>query len=194
MLCLSCHRLCPGSICEHCRALLRPAPDRVLSPGVRLLSGFEHSGPARILIHQLKYRGITAYADLIAGMVAPRLLPLPLVPIPRAWTRRARYGVDPAMVLARAIAKVTRVPVRTALVTPIHTTKRAGGDHRRPVLPFRLKVMPASQVVLVDDVVTTGATLEMAIAVLGAERVALAVAANAAPAVSSLRSQQPGQH
>ncbi len=54
--------------------------------------------------------------------------------------------------------------------------------------------MPVSQVVLVDDVVTTGATLEMAIGVLGAERVALAVAANAAPPVSSLRSQQPGQH
>jgi hypothetical protein len=43
-------------------------------------------------------------------------------------------------------------------------------------------------------VVTTGATLEMAIGILGAGRVALAVAANAAPAVSSLRSQRPGPH
>jgi predicted amidophosphoribosyltransferase len=61
-------------------------------------------------------------------------------------------------------------------------------------LPFHLRVMPESPIVLVDDVVTTGATLEMAIGILGAGRVALAVAANAAPAVSSLRSQRPGPH
>lgn len=46
--------------------------------------------------------------------------------------------------------------------------------------------MPATGVVLVDDVVTTGRTLETAIALLGPEKVALAVSANAAPPVSSL--------
>jgi predicted amidophosphoribosyltransferase len=142
----------------------------------------------------LKYRGITSYAELVAVILGPRLPRLPLVPIPRAWSRRARFGIDPAMVLAAALAKVARVPVRTALSAPIHTPKRAGGDHRRPVLPFHLRVMPESPIVLVDDVVTTGATLEMAIGILGAGRVALAVAANAAPAVSSLRSQRPGPH
>jgi len=40
--------------------------------------------------------------------------------------------------------------------------------------------------VLVDDVVTTGKTLEAAIGLFGPERVALAVSANAAPPVSSL--------
>lgn len=157
-----------------------------------MIAGFEHTGPARVLVHQLKYWGITGYADLIASILGPRLPRLSLVPIPRAWSRRARFGVDPALVLALSLAKVARVPVRSALSPPIHTPKRAGGDHRRPVLPFRLRAMPESPIVLVDDVVTTGATLEMAIGVLGAERVALAVAANAAPAVSSLPSQSPG--
>ncbi len=53
--------------------------------------------------------------------------------------------------------------------------------------------MPEGPVVLVDDVVTTGATLEAAVAALGAGRVALAAVANAAPAVSSLRTRQTGQ-
>jgi predicted amidophosphoribosyltransferase len=192
VLCLACHRFTEQSVCANCRRLLRPASERVLAGGVRLIAGFEHTGPARVLVHQLKYRGITGYADLIASILGPRLPRLSLVPIPRAWSRRARFGVDPALVLAQSLAKVARVPVRSALSPPIHTPKRAGGDHRRPVLPFRLRAMPESPIVLVDDVVTTGATLEMAIGVLGAERVALAVAANAAPAVSSLPSQSPG--
>jgi hypoxanthine phosphoribosyltransferase len=90
------------------------------------------------------------------------------------------------VVLGERLARSIRVPVIKSLEAPIHTRRRAGGDHSRPVAPFRMTTVPASRVVLVDDVVTTGRTLEAAIAVLGAERVALAVCANAAPPVSSL--------
>lgn len=53
-------------------------------------------------------------------------------------------------------------------------------------MPFMISRMPATEVVLVDDVVTTGRTLEAAIGLLGSGNVALAVSANAAPPVSSL--------
>jgi predicted amidophosphoribosyltransferase len=150
------------------------------------MAAFEHSGPARALVHQLKYRGLTGYADLVAMMLAPSLPALPIVPVPRVWTRQLRYGLDPAVVLAESLGRSKGVPVIKSLVAPIYTRRRAGGDHSRPVAPFRITRMPASDFVLVDDVVTTGRTLEAAIGLLGPDRVALAVSANAAPPVSSL--------
>ncbi|HEY4584439.1 MAG TPA: hypothetical protein VIH32_02365, partial [Acidimicrobiia bacterium] len=169
-----------------CRSRMRPAPDRILSGGVRLVAAFEHSGPARELVHRLKYQGLTAYADLVAMVIAPSLPELPIVPVPRVWSRQLRYGLDPAVVLAERMAKMKAVPVIKSLVAPIHNRRRAGGDHSRPVAPFRITKMPATGFVLVDDVVTTGRTLDAAIGLLGPERVALAVAANAAATVSSL--------
>ncbi len=193
MLCQACFSATKGILCENCRGLMRPAPDRVLSGGVRLVAAFEHSGPARALVHQLKYRGLTGYADLVAMVLAPSLPALPIVPVPRVWARQLQYGLDPAVVLSGRLARSIRVPVIKSLSAPIHTRRRAGGDHSRPVAPFRLTTVPEGGVVLVDDVVTTGRTLEAAIELFGAERVALAVCANAAPQVSSLLAPKRGQ-
>ena len=191
MLCQACYRPARALLCERCRHLMRPAPDRILSGGVRLMAAFEHSGPARSLVHQLKYRGLTGYADLVTAVLAPLLPALPVVPVPRVWARQLKYGLDPAVVLAERIAKSKGVPVIKSLVAPIHTRRRAGGDHSRPVAPFRISRMPTTRFVLVDDVVTTGRTLEAAIGLLGPEKVALAVSANAAPPVSSLPAPIP---
>lgn len=179
MLCLVCHRPGRSALCLQCRASLRPAPDRVLAGGVRLISGFDHMGPAKTLVHHLKYRGITSYADLVAGVLAPRTPLLPLVPIPRALTRRVKYGIDPGRILAAKLSALTGAPVAPLLGAPLHSRRRAGGDHRRPVGPFRVHGPLPPAVVLVDDVVTTGATLEAAIESLGSDRVRMAIAANA---------------
>jgi len=166
-------------LCLQCRDRLRPAPDRVLAGGVRLISGFDHIGPAKTLVHHLKYRGITSYADLVAEVLAPRTPLLPLVPVPRALTRRVKYGIDPGRILAAKLSALTGAPVAPLLGAPLHSRRRAGGDHRRPVAPFRVHGPMPPAVVLVDDVVTTGATLEAAIEALGPNRVRVAIAANA---------------
>jgi predicted amidophosphoribosyltransferase len=114
-----------------------------------------------------------------------------MVPVPRVWTRQLRYGLDPAVVLAERLGRLKGVPVIKSLVAPIYTRRRAGGDHSRPVAPFRISRMPGTGFMLVDDVVTTGRTLEAAIGLLGSEKVALAVSANAAPPVSSLLGRGP---
>ncbi len=192
MLCQACHRFHSGHlICARCRQQIRLASDRLLPGGVRLVAAFEHSGPAKTLMHHFKYRGLTGYADLAASVLAERLPQLPLVPVPRARTRRIRYGIDPARALADRLAHHLGVPVLSLLQPPLHRQRRAGGDHSRVVTGFRLRHTPEGPVLVVDDVVTTGATMLSAITSIGEKHVRAVVAANAVPGSTSLRATKP---
>lgn len=156
------------------------------------MAPFEHDATAQRLVHLLKYRGVTDFAELVAELLSSRVPALPLVPIPRALTRRLKYGVDPALVIARALGRRLKAPVTSVLVPHLHSSRRAGRDHGRPVPAFRLWRPPPSEVMVVDDVVTTGATMSAATAALGVGRVRIAVAANSVSSVSSLSSPVTG--
>lgn len=157
-----------------------------MAGGIRLVAAFEHDGAAQRLMHLLKYRGVDEYADLAAQLLESRVPSLPLVPVPRAISRHLRYGVDPARVIASRLGRRIGAPVVSALVPFLHNGRRAGRDHRRPVRPFRARPLSYPEVIVVDDVVTTGATMAAAFAALGPERVRMAVAANSVSVVSSL--------
>jgi len=186
MICLTCHRPTPGTLCDRCRATLRPARERVLPGGIRLVSAFEHTGAATELIHHLKYRGLGGYPELVAEMIAPRLSARPLVPVPRAWSRRLKHGVDPALEIAAALARRLDVPVLRMLRARVHSPRRAGRDHSRVVRSFEPRGHVRDQVILVDDVFTTGATVSAAITSLGIDRVLAVVTANDASSGSIL--------
>jgi predicted amidophosphoribosyltransferase len=145
-----------------------------------LIAAFEHAGVARQLVHGLKYRGLTAYADLVVEEVVDRVPELPIVPVPRAWSRQVAYGVDPAREIARRLARARSLPLLDLLLPPVHSVRRAGGDHSRPPPGFTARAELSGWYVLVDDVVTTGATVRSATKTPGFERLALVVAANAA--------------
>lgn len=141
--------------------------------GVLVRAAFAHEGPARLLIHRLKYEASPRAAGVLAGFLAD-LVPgdaTAVVPVPRAVARRWRYGVDPARELAAALGARIGVPVVTALAPSVWWARRAGDPSRGRGSPRFRAVCPVPQdAVLVDDVITTGTTLAAAGASVGVMR------------------------
>jgi predicted amidophosphoribosyltransferase len=186
--CLACaaRSAATGSLCPGCAVGFAPGGARRLPGGVLVQSPFLHTGTARRLVHRLKYAAHPAAALLLADPMA-EVLPAGaavLVPVPRAYLRRWRYGVDPALELARAVSRVSGLPVVQALVPEWWHRRRAGpGPAARGMPCFQSRTALPAGAVLVDDVVTTGVTLGAAASALGGAR--LAVTATTAPACAA---------
>jgi predicted amidophosphoribosyltransferase len=181
-LACACRTADRGPLCRECSTGFTRGGARRLPGGVLVHSAFVHQGTARLLVHRLKYGAHPAVAALLAVPMAAGLPPgaAALVPVPRARLRLWRYGVDPALELARAIGRVSGLPVSRALSPYWWHRRRAGaGGVARGVSRFRARAAVPAGAVLVDDVVTTGSTLAAAAAALGGPRPA--VTATAAP-------------
>jgi predicted amidophosphoribosyltransferase len=139
-------------------------------------------GPARALIHNFKYRGIEPAGRFLAGAMAEMVPPgVDLVPLPRVEWRLLRYGIDPALTLARQLGAITGSQVSDLLLAATfgpHQASRPRG--RRGVPAFTLRRPPERPLILIDDVLTTGATIEGARKALGAA-VTGALTATASP-------------
>ena len=152
-----------GGICRSCAGSLHRATELRLRSGVLVRPLFVHEGPIRSAVHALKYRG----ADRVAEVVAPLLATLvpgdasALIPVPRALARTIRYGIDPGRVLARETARVAGLPVADVLRAPVHRRSQLR-ERRAQGLRFRSVGRPPRNAVLVDDVLTTGATITAA--------------------------------
>ena len=137
-----------------------------------------YQGPIRDLIHVLKFTGIDTVGgplgDALAARLGPLLPPADLVTfVPLHRWRRFRRGFNQAEEIARAMARRLGLPCE-ALLDRHRIGRRQVGLGRRDRLTalqncYRLRRRggpPGRRVLLVDDVITTGATMEACARVL----------------------------
>jgi ComF family protein len=160
--------------------------------------------PADTLVHALKYEGWRELAPLMGRAMAA--LPLPslsprgrrvVVPVPTTSTRVRRRGYNQALLLASSVAERLGLEMWEALVrkrggatqVALHPSQRRANvrgafQARKEVLP----VLRGVHVLLVDDVLTTGATAVAAATELdlaGVSEVTLLTYARALPFLRS---------
>jgi len=191
------------ALCASCRAVFVPPipdpPHATTAAGVAALhAAASFEGELVEWLHRFKYpergwRGLdpapaalveALFRDFAAKLALDGLRPEAVVPVPLHGSRVRERGFDPVYALARVAAQALGAPLAArALVRTRATPSQTGLDRaarRRNVseafaAPVRARPrLRGAEIVLVDDVVTTGATLNEAAAALraaGAARV-----------------------
>jgi ComF family protein len=180
-------------LCSRCLAAFRPPfreDDRFVAPDAETVVGsdlllaraaFAYEGPMRTALAALKYGGVARVARPLARAALPTLRrltavtgPAVLVPVPVHPARRRERGYDQADLLALELGRAAHVPMARCLVRVRHTTKQHRLDRAarlrnlRDAFAVRGPPTPPHRVILVDDIVTTTATLEACASVLRA--------------------------
>lgn len=187
-LCALCRDPCdyPDSICRHCeREVARLVATRTTLPGgLEVISAAPYEGIARELVTKMKF----ASRLTLAEVAAERMLRAWgatrnawLVSVPPAPSRARARGYDTAYVLARLVARAAMVSQVSVCLARDDGPRQVGRPRAERIAdPPRIRLLgpkvslPDDDLWLVDDVVTTGATLTACAEVLrsaGATRV-----------------------
>lgn len=146
-------------VCGHCQR--RPPPWQ------RLQVIGDYQLPYSMLIPQLKYSGQILLAPLLARLLADHLErddpPEAIIPVPLHWWRQWWRGFNQAEEIAITLSEITGIPCDTRLLrrtraTPQQTRLSAAQRRRNLRGAFHIQPHHYRHVVLLDDVVTTGAT------------------------------------
>ncbi len=187
-------------LCPACLAAVPALGAPLRRDDVRALdwlgAAYVFSGAIRRAIHRFKYERERARADHLGALIVPLLRHLPpqaaaphLIPVPLAAARLRERGYNQAAELARVVATTSGLPLDSGLLRTRSTRPQVGLDriarreNVRDAFVWGGTLLPATQLLLIDDVLTTGATADECAAVLkaaGARWVGLLTVARAA--------------
>lgn len=155
---------------------------------------YPYRRPVSRMARQLKYRGVSCLAEWMAQQMTNLYLTerFPgadaIVPVPMHPSRRRRRGFNQAQLLAQGLSARVGIPVCGCLVRTRDTPQQArlSGDRRRKNLEGAFLSGPEAEgkrLLIVDDVLTTGATVtECALALKRAGAVSVSALAFAGSA------------
>ena len=170
-----------------CGACLKQPP-----PFAATQAAFVYAFPLDRLLLRFKFHGDLAAGRLLAQLLGDRLVdderPQVLVPVPLHRSRLRERGYDQALELAKSLSRRTGIPLRARQLRRVHATARqselglsARQRNLRGAFAVAGHALP-KHVALIDDVMTTGATLRECAQTLlrsGVERVDVWVVARA---------------
>ena len=192
--CAGCDQVAPDAICPACTARIaaQGVPAQVDLAWGRAHAGFTFEGEVREILHRGKFQGNRPALRRLATLAATRLQlmrrspPDAIAAVPLGARRRRQRGYNQAEVVAAVFAETAGLPVVSGLVRERDTPPQAsrGEEARRAnvagAFAWRGAELGGAAVWLVDDVLTTGATLGAAASALrnaGARRVEAVVIA-----------------
>ena len=178
--CAGCHtrgvRLCAACVAQCVplspvrRAKALPA-DSALR---RALGIYPFEGVLREAIHAFKYNGDQQLAAPLAALLVPHrpFAALAIVPVPLHKARQRERGFNQAHLLAHELSRAWQIPLLADLERVRATDHQVGQNARdratnvQGAFVWQGKTPPPSTILLIDDVLTTGATLQACAAAL----------------------------
>jgi competence protein ComFC len=187
LLCASCCQKLPRLLPPFCQKCGKPESSGVLCPacwgqqtdidGIRSVFRFE--GTVRRAIHDLKYRNLKSIAACLATLMANYLRDNPvhgdlLVPVPLHRRRLRERGYNQSSLLAEKLGKLTALPVldgslcrlKDSLPQARTTTVEERRRNVEKAFACQNGKLRGKTFILIDDVCTSGATLESCAAAL----------------------------
>jgi len=182
LVCAACHAGLPriGSACPRCAL---PAPGGSVCgaclarppPFAAAFAAFAYGFPLDRLMQAFKYGGRLSHAEFFATALGERVAQRPagtpwpdaLVALPLAEARQRQRGFDQATEIARRLARLTGIAMATGL-------RRTRDTPMQAALPWKERAknvrgafaadpsVAGLRIAIVDDVMTTGATLDSA--------------------------------
>lgn len=168
-----------SAVCQKCRKT---------SPLTHVWIRTNYKDTAKEVIYRLKFARAKAAANVIAECMEEQIPYLPtdtvITYVPTATSRVRLRGYDQSRLIARAIAKRRGLKC-SALLMRVGQTRQVGSDRKHRIMQatknYQLrknKPLPIKHVLIIDDILTTGASLESAAKLLkqaGVKRVSAAV-------------------
>lgn len=138
-----------------------------------LAAAFDYAGPAACLVRMLKYADQSYLAKGAGAFMAAQFTrlewPIPdvIVPVPIAFTHLLERGYNQSLLLAQSLSGILNRPVNEALYRKSGDFSQAGLARKQRLslegksfIQKKTGILQDKIVLLVDDVMTTGTTLE----------------------------------
>ncbi|MEM6642797.1 MAG: phosphoribosyltransferase family protein [Bacteroidota bacterium] len=146
------------------------ASEPKISSAQAFISFYQH-GIAQKLLHHLKYKGVQDLGKVLGRWFAPQLMELELdfiIPIPLHHKKQRKRGYNQSQLIAEGLSEQLEIPVKSTLVSrEINTrsqTRKSKLQRWQDMENIYSRIsadLGGKKILVVDDVVTTGATVSM---------------------------------